>query len=282
MRCGLVMSLIGYCISAWADELPAQGQEIKVLTAAHARAALAGTFDNPELVSPLQAADSDYELQGTKEVVVVHADEVERLAFTALSSRYVVIYRNLKRIDNECQEALGQDRIRPLFPSLEEMTPDLAVKLSRCKDPTVRSIHGLKCPLHLCGLKSIDEKSLRELCAIPLCLCGLMQLTVEQARSLRIQRDIHTTGVLLSRQTQFEEDVKKALRPHVVGKEANHRGPLVPSFDPGQAVWIHPGIRLINDRCQHRLITFATPAEHQARQPPPKPLPPQPDPFEPE
>lgn len=284
MRCLIAMCIVGCCIAPWADELPAQGQEIKVLTAEHAKAARAGVFDSPEIVSLLQAADSDYELKGTKEVVVVHADVVERLAFTALSSKYVVIYRNLKRIDDECQEALGKDRIRPSFPSLEEMTPDLAVKLSKCKEPAIQSLHGLRCPLQLCGLKSIDKESLEALHGISLCLCGLTQLTSEQASGLMYPRHIHTTGVLLSRKTQLEEDAKERLRPHVFGKEHNHRGPLVRSFDPGQAFWIHDGIRLINDRCQHRLITLATPAEHQARQPPPKPkrLPPQPDPFEPD
>jgi len=282
MRGGLVISLIGCCMSAWADELAAQGHEIKVLTAAHARAALAGTFDKPELVSPLQASDTDHELKNTREVVVVHADEVEPLAFKALSSRYGVVYRNLRRIDEECQEALGRDRIRPSLPSLESITPDLATRLSKCKDAGVHHNAGSSFPLHLCGLRTIDEKSLRELRAIPLCLCGLMQLTEEQARWLMIQRNIHSDGVLLSRQTQIEEDTKKRLRPDVVGKEHNHRGPLVPSFDPGEAFWIHRGIRLINDRCQHRLITFVTPLEHRARQPPPKVLPPLPDPFEPD
>ena len=280
MRLGVAAFLFGCCITAWADEPREQQQEIRKLTVAQARAALAGDFTTPDVVSLLQASDADYELKRTREIVVVHAEEVEPLAFKALNSKYGVIYRNLRSIDEECQKGLSKDRIRPSFPALESISPDLAKRLGESKDVGVTSTHGTKMPLHLYSLKSIDGKSLRELRRIPLCLCGLKEFDRRQGFDLLFERD--ENGVLLSRKTQFEEDAKKQLRDKVLGKEHNHRGPLVRTFDPAKVFWIGPGIRLVNERCQHRVITFATPTEHQARLPQPEKPPLRPDPFEPE
>jgi hypothetical protein len=123
----------------------------------------------------------------------------------------------------------------------------------------------------LCGLKSIDSESLRHLEDLPLCLCGLEEIPRDVAKGLVGGRSNDSVGVLLSNKTKMPDDAWRVIeRLSVINN---------PVFDAAALFDVTPRVRIIEGRCRHRDVTFATERELAANQPPPQKPQPVSNPF---
>jgi hypothetical protein len=147
------------------------------------------------------------------------------------------------------------------------MTPELAKRLSGCKEWS----EYRKTPLHLCGLKRVDGASLRHLKDLPLCLCGLEEIPHDAAEGLVSLRNTDNEGVLLSNITKVPDDAWRVIERRAVMNN--------PAFDAATLFDVTPRVRVIEGRCRHRGILFATEDEHRAKQPQPPQRQPSPNPF---
>jgi len=261
MRWGIAAVVVACFGVALADEMDNANLGIRTLTADSARHWNAGRDSRTGFpISKHQAA-------GYGEILVVHAEAVEPLALSALSTKQHVVYRNLKTLGPEHLAHLDKDAYRPSLPSIESMTPELAKRLSGCKD----LYDYKKAPFHLCGLKSIDRESLRHLKDLPLCLCGLEEISGDTAEGIVRWRNEYSAGVLLSNKTKMTNDAWRIIEPRV---RDTH-----PTSDDATLFNIDTFFRVIEGRCRHRDVTFATPDERKANQPPPPKPQPRPNPF---
>lgn len=267
---GLITAAVVACFGvALADEVDKADRKERTLTADAARSWI--KRGGPGTLAP-GTRDGLFSKVMTlhREVLVVHAEIVEPPALLALSRKHYVVYKNLKTLGPEHLKLLDKDVCRPSLPSLASMTLELSQKLSKCTKDDRYIWTSPSFALHLCGLKNIDEESLRCLKDVRLCLCGLESLSEDEARALGSGRDKDSAGVLLSNKTKLSEDAWTALR---------EQGGVVinqPPFDPATFFEINAKIRVIDGRCRHREIAFLTDDEKQAKQPRP---PPPPNPF---
>jgi hypothetical protein len=201
---------------------------------------------------------------------VVHAEAVEPLAFSALSRKQHVVYRNLKTLSPEHLKYLDKRTYRPSLPSIESMTPELAKKLSICNEKPVDGLSEM--PLHLCGLKSLDTVSLGLLKNMPLCLCGLESLSIDNARELAA-REEGKAGILLSNKTNVPDDAWRVIE-EPVAKTLRQR-----KIDTAITFGTLYGLRIIDGPCRHTEVLFATERELAANQPPPQKPQPVSNPF---
>ena len=261
MRWGIAAVVVACFGVALADEMDNANRDIATLTAEGARSWNAGrvlgdqrclisNFEHPPILKDHVSAGSTYG------AVVVHAEVVEPLALRALSTKHYVVYRNLETLDPECEKYLDKGAFRPSLPAIKLMTPGLANRLKSCRDRGGE----VSTPLHVCGLKSIDEESLRILGDVPLCLCGLEAFSEEEARAIR-PWEWWKRAVLLSNKTKVSDDAWRVIADPKAVSDA--------SFAAAEHIRIDPFILILEGRCRHREITFATPDEHKARQPRP-------------